>query len=189
MESAPGPDKVDEREQVFFQRAAWEGVDQTRIGIANMKEFLRNLLHEHIEREIPAIKEELLEKLCHAEKELQALGKPRKTAQDVRTFLIERCMAMHQLAQNALSGTYLYDADFFADNTRLRSMVHQANMSFAQEMRSTGEKRKLVAQAVAASNKTAKSSHAQISVTQQQMMDWVREASCGCVVSRDLFMN
>ncbi|KAH6693623.1 P-loop containing nucleoside triphosphate hydrolase protein [Plectosphaerella plurivora] len=136
-------DDVNKLEQVFFQQPEWQGLDPDRVGIANMKKFLRNLLHEHIEREIPSIKEELIQKLAHAEKELEALGKPRQTAQDVMSFLIEKNMVLHQFAQNALSGNYVSDSAFYEENTRLRAMIHQENMDFADYMREYGAVRKI----------------------------------------------
>jgi GTPase SAR1 family protein len=188
--SSSGPDKVNKKERSFFKHPAWEGLDPDRIGIANMKKFLRNLLQDHIEREIPSIKDELRKKLAHAESEYQTLGKPRQTAQDIRTFLIEKNMALHQLVQNALSGSYLSDSAFFSDNTRLRAMIHQENMAFAEEMRISGGKRKITSsssQGPDTSNQTpatiksaideVDAEQGQLRVTHHQMMDWVKEVS------------
>ncbi|KAH7358180.1 interferon-induced GTP-binding protein Mx2 [Plectosphaerella cucumerina] len=165
LASGMSPEALARDEADFFAQTCWRqcGIDPDRVGSARLKKFMQDLLQDHIEREIPKVKAELRTKLDASELKLRRLGKPRSTAADVRSCLIERSMALGSLTRDALQGHYLgSDSDFFKRETRLRALVHQANTSFAAEMRVHASKRRVVRGARGSVD------------TDQEMLKWVK---------------
>ncbi|KAK1977459.1 P-loop containing nucleoside triphosphate hydrolase protein [Colletotrichum cereale] len=146
LEDGLNSDDANRLEQEFFSIPAWKEhpVDPQRVGASQLKEYVQDLLYEHIEREIPKVKEEIKQKLVKVEERLQRLGLERPTLHHVRSFLIKTSMRFHQLAQDSLNGHYLgIDVEFFKSDTRLRALVHHANGKFSDRMRVEGSKRKI----------------------------------------------
>ncbi|KZL64910.1 interferon-induced gtp-binding protein mx2 [Colletotrichum incanum] len=137
--------------------------------------------YEHIEREIPKVKEEIKQKLVEVEERLQRLGLERPTLHHVRSFLIETSMRFHQLARDSLNGHYLgVDAEFFEGDTRLRALVHHANGKFSDHMRVEGSKRKISGRSTnedSDDQSTKGVETKQLHVTKQEMMEWVEQVS------------
>jgi GTPase SAR1 family protein len=178
----PSPEALARDEADFFAQPCWRqcGIDPDRVGSARLKTFMQELLQDHIEREIPKVKAELRTKLDDSELKLRRLGKPRSTAADVRSCLIERSMALGSLTRDALQGHYLgSDSDFFKQETRLRALVHQANTSFAAKMRGANASKRRVVRGAKGSvdtdiELTDENQTEQIQVSQQEMLNWVK---------------
>jgi GTPase SAR1 family protein len=185
MEAGYNAETFDRIESTFFAQTAWRrhAIHTDRVGISKLKEFVQVLLHEHIEREIPKVREELKKKLFDLELKQKGLGKARPTLNDIRSFLTERSMRFHQLAQDSLQGHYLgSEADFFQHETRLRALVHRENFTFAENMRVEGSKRIVVESKPSSSSDSIDESiddrqTEQIKVTQKEMLNWVKEVS------------
>ncbi|KAI1375986.1 putative dynamin GTPase [Hypoxylon crocopeplum] len=153
----------------FFSEAAWkeQNLDWSRIGVEKLKPFLQTLLEEHIERELPKVRDEIEGKLKEIEKELGVLGHERRTVGQIRSFLTDVSMRFYQLAHAACSGNYHGpNAGFFSETEyRLRAAVHTANGKFSDYMRDYGGYRK----------KTDSSNVGlPLFVTEEKMMLWIR---------------
>lgn len=161
----------------WFSSPVWEsqGLDPNRVGAGKLREFLQDLLDAHIERELPKLAQEIRQKLNVNEVELKALGDQRPAVAQIRAFLTNLSMNFYELTQAALDGAYhSTDAEFFSQNDacRLRAQIQAANTKFATCVREEGERRK-VGSPIATSESADET--AQLTVSQEEMMDWVRK--------------
>ncbi|KAK5708504.1 hypothetical protein LTR17_020635 [Elasticomyces elasticus] len=137
----------------YFASSPWkeQALEAERVGVATLRRFLQRLLDQHIEKELPKVREEIKQLIKRTENEINALGEERPTAGHLRMFLSRIAMRFHNLAIAALHGDYHgVDTPFFADPDesptylRLRAFVHNANTVFANEMRENGQTMKVV---------------------------------------------
>jgi hypothetical protein len=125
-------------------------LDRERVGIKSLRTYLQRLLDQHIERELPKVRDEIRKMMQLVEQDLAALGEDRPTVAHLRMFLSRMAMQFHSLTTSVLNGTYhKADAIFFGElddkirSRRLRAVVHQLNSNFAEYMRENGQKRKV----------------------------------------------
>lgn len=136
----------------FFQSEPWKdlGIDSSRLGVDALQTYLQDLLAKQIEKELPAVCNEIDGLLEKTQMELDDLGRERPTIGDQRIFLSELSMNLLNTIQAALDGTYHNIAsDFFThkdglSENRLRSRLHDLNSSFTAYMREKSHKRKCV---------------------------------------------
>ncbi|KAK3696625.1 hypothetical protein LTR37_017878 [Vermiconidia calcicola] len=126
-------------ESRFFQSSPWkeQKLDPSRIGIHKLREYLQKLLDQHIERELPKVREEIRSLMKSTEQELATLPNERPTVGHLRMFLSSLAMQFHSLASAAVNGDYdTANSTFFAVSgnkpgpTRLRALVHEGNGRF-----------------------------------------------------------
>ncbi|KAI1388975.1 putative dynamin GTPase [Hypoxylon trugodes] len=157
-------------EMRFFSKPAWktQRLFWHRVGVENLKLFLRDLLEERIEVELPNIWEATSDRLSEAEQELKALGDQRSTVSGVRVFMTGLAMHLSQLTRAALDGNYHeLSAEFFSGpKNRLRTEVHTANKEFANYMHDNGQWRKITTRSGITDN--------QLLVTKEEMIGWVK---------------
>ncbi|KAK1638439.1 vacuolar sorting protein VPS1 [Colletotrichum phormii] len=170
-----------EREMNFFSSPAWkaQNLDMSRVGIENLKVFLQELLDEHLEGELPKLKDEIRRKLDSFENDLEAIGPERRSLGDIRSFMTNLSMRYYQLAQAALDGNYhCSEAAFFEkkNGSRLRSLVHQRNGTFAAKVREQGHKRKITDSPPTPRSEDGSSGNSgQLLVTRTEMVSWIRQ--------------
>ena len=175
-------------EDQYFQSSPWkeQALTADRVGVASLQRFLQELLDQHIERELPKVREEIRQMLKKIEEDTAALGDERPTTSHLRIFLSRLAMRFHNLTISALNGSYFDDDMTFFDDSdiehgarRLRALAHRLNTEFSDDMRDNGQKRKLVASR-SGTEKGPKESAIddQIFVTEQEMETWVREVCC-----------
>lgn len=173
-------------EQRYFQGSLWsdQALDPSRVGIRSLRTSLQTLLDQHIERELPKVREEIRKMIQVVEQDLTALGENRPTLIHLRMYLSRLAMRFHQLTLSALNGTYHEtDAAFFMQgdisdySRRLRARVHYLNSNFAEYMRQNGQKRKIQSPSAsdASSDGEEEPEEGQLLVTESQMKHWVRE--------------
>ena len=180
-------------ENQYFQSSPWkeEALSADLVGVASLQRFLPKLLEQHIERELPRVREEIKDIINRLEQEITALGDERPTTDHIRVYLSRLAMRFHNLISSALDSNY-FDSDttFFGDTNvehysrRIRALTHRLNTEFSGHRRENGQKRKVI---------TSRSGHKdesespaeedQILVTEQEMKDWVKEV---CSLSRVL---
>lgn len=141
-------------ERTYFATSPWkeQDLEADRTGIAPLREFLQRLLDQHIERELPKVRQEINRLVKKTEVDLASLGDARPTPGHLRIFLSRIAMHFHSLTAAALHGDYHgVDATFFespdgsSDYTRLRALVHNVNTAFANELKERGQTMKVVA--------------------------------------------
>ena len=140
-------------ERAYFAASPWkeQGLEVDRTGIAPLREFLQRLLDQHIEKEVPKVREDISLLIKETGEDLAKLGDARPTPGHLRVFLSRVAMQFHRLTAAALHGDYHgVDAAFFEtsdglpDRARLRALVHNLNTVFANELRESGQTMKVV---------------------------------------------
>lgn len=135
-------------EKDYFAASPWreQGLDLDRTGVTALRGFLQQLLDQHIERELPKVRDEISLLISKTGEDLTTLGEARPTPGHMRIFLSRIAMQFHRLVTAALHGDYHgVDAAFFettdetTDHIRLRALVHNLNTQFADEMRERGQ--------------------------------------------------
>ncbi|KAK4966456.1 hypothetical protein LTR42_011621 [Elasticomyces elasticus] len=136
----------------YFASSPWkeQALEVERVGVATLRRFLQRLLDQHIEKELPKVREEIKQLIKRTENEINALGEERPTPGHLRMFLTRIAMRFHNLATAALHGDYHgVDTPFFTDSDvaptylRIRAFVHNANTAFANDMRENGQTMKI----------------------------------------------
>ncbi|PLN82531.1 dynamin GTPase [Aspergillus taichungensis] len=141
-------------EQDFFSSEPWRSLelDPSRVGIENLRVFLQDLLDNHIERELPKVRQELRELLERNSQDIAALGLERNTAGQIRIYLTQISAEFHGLVRAGIDGDYggrdaiFFDVQGESFANRLRAVVHFENEKFANYMRDYGQTRKIVCQ-------------------------------------------
>jgi GTP-binding protein EngB required for normal cell division len=185
------------QEAHFFNSRPWkeQNLDKSRVGIDNLRQFLQDLLDNHIELELPKVRKEVESLLRTTESDLAQIGPERSSVSQIRLYLTQTSMEFLNLTKAAVDGSYggRY-FDFFATrpkkNNRLRARIHMVNEEFATYMRVRAAKRRFLLdddQKEASSgseqsensdrseNSDAGSSNEQLRVTKKQTMAWVKK--------------
>ena len=175
------------REVRYFQSSPWkeQALDMDRVGILSLQSYLQSLLDQHIERELPKVREEVKLLMKKTEAAIEALGEERPTTGHLRIFLSRLAMRFHGLTTSALNGTYHeVDSVFFSNHdkdkhsTRLRASVHLLNTKFSDNMSHSGQKRKVVERDLNADCDVEDVlEDSQLLVTKSEMKAWVKEVS------------
>ncbi|KAH3962145.1 hypothetical protein HBI25_218320 [Parastagonospora nodorum] len=184
------------QEALFFNTSPWkeQDIDESRVGIDNLRNFLQELLDNHIELELPKVRKEVEVLLRATESKLAQIGPERSSLGQIRMYLANASMEFFNLTKAAVDGNYGgRDSVFFATeaktNNRLRARIHIVNDEFAAYMRTKAAKRRFLSddQSEASSGSEesetsakSKKSHAsssknQIPVTKKQTMAWVKK--------------
>lgn len=138
------------QETQFFNSSPWseQNLDKSRVGIEQLRYYLQELLHSHIEREIPKVRKDAEALLLHTERQLAQIGPERSSVGQIRMFLTHISMDVYNLTKAALDGNYGgRDSAFFLLETdsvaRIRAKIHMENESFAACMKEKGAKRRI----------------------------------------------
>ena len=102
-------------ENQYFQSSPWkeEALSANCVGVASLQRFLQKLLEQHIERELPRVREET-KHINRLDQEIAALGDERPTTGHLRVFLSRLAMRFHDLTSPALDGKY-FDSVLMSD--------------------------------------------------------------------------
>lgn len=135
-------------EMHFFTSSPWkeQNLDSSRVGIDKLRDSLQSLLDQHIESELPKVREEIRAMIRSSENEIAGLRSERPTLAHLRMYLCQLAMEYHKITTAALHGDYHTGyADFFSapggrvPPSRLRALVHVANTDFADTLRHSGK--------------------------------------------------
>ncbi|PSR77520.1 interferon-induced GTP-binding protein Mx [Coniella lustricola] len=135
----------------FFVTSAFSALPKDNVGIAALRGRLSQLLFEHVKKELPRLQADLKAALEENKTHLKALGGPRSSVPECRTFLSKLNMELYEISKAALSGNYEHtyfkkgnDVAFSIDKStsvaRLRAAVQQANIVFDESCRNNGHK-------------------------------------------------
>lgn len=140
QERNDGSHDRDSEEQRFFQRGAWASLPPANRGIESLRNKLSKVLLEHIKGNLPGLIREIENSLKAREEELQQLGKPRTTPEEMRSYLVGIAETFQRLALDAVEGRY--GDQFFGDlstvDQKLRARLRQMNRAFDDTMLSKG---------------------------------------------------
>ena len=67
------------KEKQFFNTTPWSSLSKDRVGIPSLKNFLGELLYDHVRSEFPILVQEIRTLVVEARKQLDLLGLSRQT--------------------------------------------------------------------------------------------------------------
>jgi hypothetical protein len=137
-------------EDLFFSKGRYADLPRECVGIDSLRERLSKVLLNHLIKELPSLKEEMISKLQGTLTEIQKLGDKRSTTHEQRTVLMKISMRVNDILKSAIKG--YYEAPFFgtinmdaavdaSENIRrFRAVIQHLNIRFADDMRLRGHK-------------------------------------------------
>lgn len=138
----------DANEAAFFSEGIWKNLARTMVGIKTLRTRLSKVLLDQIKAELPDLVLEIENNLEDCETKLAKLGTKRTTIEEQRFFLLKIGQSFQALAKAAVGGAY--DDAFFGDSSsdldyskRLRAVVQNLNLDFADTMRESGQHRQI----------------------------------------------
>lgn len=139
----------DLREAEFFTQGTWDSVSHSLLGIDKLRKRLSKVLLGQIAAELPSLIDEIQLKAKICSKQLDRLGEPRATLEQQRLYLFHISQSFHSLVKASVDGTY--NDPFFEDaksdtgyRKRIRALVQNLNMNFADCITKRGHKRQVV---------------------------------------------
>ena len=139
----------DAAEQQFFSQGVWKELERDIVGIAALRERLSKVLFDQIKAELPSLIEDIEENIDGCRRTLARLGSVRATADQQRLFLLQISQNFQSISKAAVDGSY--GDSFFGDPRsldgycrRLRAVVQNLNIEFAESMRVKGQYRRIV---------------------------------------------
>jgi hypothetical protein len=139
-----------EDEDLFFSKGRYADLPRECVGVDSLRERLSKVLLNHLIKELPSLKEEMVSKLQATLDEVEKLGEKRNTTQEQRLVLMKISMRINDILKSATKG--YYDSPFFGsvnmdaavDSTenirRFRAVIQHLNIGFANDMRLRGHK-------------------------------------------------
>lgn len=135
----------DSEEEEFFSKGIWKEFPATSLGIAHLHKRLSDVLLRQITGEFPGMIEEIQTESENSTKQLEALGEPLTSLKQQRQYLLKISLQFQKTLRLAVDGTY--DDPFFGDaeseigyQKRLRALVQNLNLSFANKINSKGHR-------------------------------------------------
>jgi hypothetical protein len=137
-------------EDLFFSKGRYADLPRECVGIDSLRERLSKVLLNHLIKELPSLKEEMISKLQDTLAAIQKLGDKRSTTYEQRTVLMKISMRVNDILKSAIKG--YYEAPFFgtinmdaavdaSENIRrFRAVIQHLNIKFADDMRLRGHK-------------------------------------------------
>ncbi|CAO2655125.1 Nn.00g101890.m01.CDS01 [Neocucurbitaria sp. VM-36] len=137
-------------ENLFFSKGRYADLPRECVGINSLRERLSKVLLNHLIKELPSLKEEMVSKLQGTIAEIEKLGDKRNTTNEQRLVLMKISMRINDILKSATQGSY--EAPFFGsinmdaavDATenirRFRAVIQYLNIRFANDMRLRGHK-------------------------------------------------
>ncbi|KAL9099779.1 MAG: hypothetical protein Q9163_004766 [Psora crenata] len=139
----------DENEREFFSRGSWVSMPTRTLGIGALKPRLSNVLKDQIISELPSLIRDVKAGIEDAQSTLARLGGARGSLQEQRLYLVHISQLFSSLVKAAVDGVYVHG--FFGDamtdlgfNKRLRAVVQDILLQFADDMRREGHSQEIV---------------------------------------------
>ncbi|KAK2039836.1 hypothetical protein LZ31DRAFT_558404 [Colletotrichum somersetense] len=116
-------------EEEFFKSGAWTSIPPANRGAAALRVKLSHILHDHIKGSLPRVVDDIETKLSEREDELERLGTPRSTNEDMRAYLIDIAGKFQELVHDGMRGHYNnpFFGGFNGTERKLRSKLRNFN--------------------------------------------------------------
>lgn len=129
-----------ETEDQFFKESAWSCMPPVDRGVAKLRKKLSHALYQHVRRTLPLVVEDINWKLHFRESDMEGLGSPRSSPEEMRSFLISVASDFQRVVQDGIHGRY-QDSFFLSQHgeiTKLRAQIRDLSQAFDHVMRFRG---------------------------------------------------
>lgn len=132
-------------EEQFFSSGAWGSIPKANRGVAALRAKLSHVLHDHIKKSLPAVLQDIQDKLLDQEAELGRLGQPRNTPEDMRAYLIDISSNFQRLVHDGIRGHYNdpFFGGFDGTHRKLRSKLRNFNRAIRHVLLDVGSAQKM----------------------------------------------
>ncbi|MCJ1465027.1 hypothetical protein MMC07_003642 [Pseudocyphellaria aurata] len=145
------PEERDKEEMEYFETSSFKTLPVTTRGVSRLRQRLSKVLFNQIRRQLPNLILEIEQGSASCEAALEKLGPARATIEEQRKLLIDLSEEFQNLCRDAINGPY--DNPFFGDvltaagkEKRLRAVVRNMQIDFAEIIRTQGSKWDIVEQ-------------------------------------------
>lgn len=136
-------------EAEFFSQGLWASIDSSHCGVAALRVRLSAVLRDQILAQLPSLVQDVNEGIRDCADRLDRLGPVRATSQQQLSYLLRVSEEYTRLVTQAVEGTYTdrffgNRKDRYMFSTRLRAVVQNRLLGFAEEMRLNGQSQYIV---------------------------------------------
>lgn len=139
-------EKRDGIEERFFNNGVWASIPTEDRGVESLRRKLSRVLYNHIRNGLPGVVADIETNMRDRQEELERLGKPRATPEDMRSFLLGIASEFQRLARDAINGSY--NDPFFGglddERHKLRAQLRNFNRAFDYVLRNKGSKQVII---------------------------------------------
>ncbi|KAH8156960.1 hypothetical protein CIB48_g11286 [Xylaria polymorpha] len=175
-------------ETTFFRTSGFKSLPKECVGIDALRTRLSVLLFEHIKQELPKLRQDLEIALRESQEQRKLLGAPRSKTEECKSYLAQLSLDYYELCKAAVNGHY--EGDFFRFNSdddfssqsnaavvRLRAVIQQMNMEFAENFRVRGHKFQVdLSDGPSTDSESPEPDDAgPIQLSREEALDWVRK--------------
>jgi GTPase SAR1 family protein len=136
-------------EAQFLSTGVWNDLPRGTVGIVSLRQRLSQVLLDQIRNELPRLAAEIEYGIEHCRVELGRLGESRNTVRGQRLYLLRIGQSFQSAVKAAKDGSY--GDEVFGDARtadgyckRLRAVIQNLNLEFAETMRRAGCRRKII---------------------------------------------
>ena len=142
-------------ETYFFNSSNWKTLPKEFTGIDALRKRLSHMLFNHVQGELPKLRDDLENILDDVRTSLTKLGASRTNSDACKSFLLDRSNEFSNTCRAAVGGHY--DGTYFEVNEtldfepmqlpslrRLRAVVQELNANYSNQMLRVGQKFKIV---------------------------------------------
>lgn len=132
----------DTAETAFFETTAWGSIPRDDRGVAALRKKLSRVLYNHIRNNLPNVIEDIEGKLRDRQLEVDRLGLPRSTTQEMRSFLLSISSEFQRLSRDGVLGHYndAFFGDLSTTDKKLRAQLRNFNRAFDHVLGTKGSK-------------------------------------------------
>ena len=128
----------------FFTQGLWSSIDSSQCGVAALRVRLSALLKDQIVAQLPSLVRDVEQGIRDCADKLDRLGPVRETTQEQQSYLLRVSEDYTTLVTQAVQGTYtdrVFGSRKSIENFRwrLRALVQNRLIMFAEEMRLSGQ--------------------------------------------------
>lgn len=143
------PANRDREEDKWFADSNFKTLPSISRGVSRLRDRLSKMLFTQIREQLPSLMADISEESADCRTKLEELGKSRLTLDEQRGYLLDISEAFEKLCAEAINGPY--NDSFFGDGvnadgyeTRLRAVVKNKQMEFADIIRTDGQQWKIL---------------------------------------------
>ena len=152
----------DDAERQFLSQGAWQDLARDTVGIHALRVKLSKILFDQIRAELPMLIEDIEGKISDCRDTIARLGPKRDSFDQQLLFLLQISQEFQAISKAALDGSYGHS--FFGDprsangyTKRLRAVVQNLNVEFAESIRLKGQQRRIVEGNISSANSATNS--------------------------------
>ncbi|KAG0274487.1 hypothetical protein BGZ95_009728, partial [Linnemannia exigua] len=129
-------------EEFFKSSPLWSQVPEANKGRVSVKTFLGELLYNHIKKELPSFKKDILELVCKCEKEIADLGLPVLSIRTAKTRYIDSILKLRTLLISFLAGDYSFEyiSHYKSDLEKQKSVTTDNDINTSSESNDDDDK-------------------------------------------------